>query len=622
MTAAETHMRAKAVLIQVFLSFLLLLSCVSTAVCQEQSPPPAPVPTATPQSNNTPPADAASQAVPATNVPAQKPSVFRIKYVSEGTLYIDAGRNADIQEGMKLSVVEVPPDGVVNEGLQYRGYPHVAELNVVSVADTSAVCDVISTNGELKVGQVAFLTPNSVEDRHLAESAKEVQDYPVLVGFTSGDPLDSELRATKVEGPRIGAESPVGTARARLGFSYGGIREGSLDSTQVGLMIDADLTHIGGTWWNFHGYWRGYMNTNSSTTQGAGTTTLTNLINRTYTIGFAYQNPYSPNTVGVGRLFLPWAPSLSTIDGGYYGRRVGGYTTVGLFAGSTPDPTSWSYNPDQQIAGAFASVERGDFNGFHMISTAGLASTWISLKPARHFAFFENNFNWKRYVSLYSSVQVDEGRTSPLYAPGTPAATYPTGISQTYNSVHFQPIHLVTFGVNYNYFRQLPTFDPRLIVVGSLDKYLFTGLSGDIRFELPKHISLYGSLGKSNASTDSKNSWNYAGGLTFGNLLKTGIFLDLHYSKFDSSFGAGSYEAISISKNLTDTLHFQLLGGEQKFNSTFTTNSNAKFVNATLDYTFARRYFVQGTYEWYNGSTLSYNQWSTMFGYRWGGLRK
>jgi len=611
-------MRANAVLYGAVFCLTCLFTAVSPALSQDQ---PATSQAVQPDAPLLTPETQAASAASATTGP-QKLSVFRVKYVSEGTVYIDAGRNADIQEGMKLSVVNPPPDGVVNDGVRYRGYPHVAELNVVSVADTSAVCDVVSTNGELQVGQVAFLTPGAVEDRHLAESAKETEDYPVLVGFTTGDPADSELRTTKVEGPRVGLESPVGVARARFGFSYGGIQEGGLNSTQLGLMVDADITHIGGTYWNFAGYWRGYMNTSSSTTQGAGTTTLTNLINRTYTIGFAYQNPYSPNTIGFGRFFLPWAPSLNTIDGAYYGRRIGAYTTVGAFAGSAPDPTSWNYNPDQQIAGGFVSFEKGDFDSLHLISTTGVAATWISLDPARQFMFFENNLNWKRYFSLYSSLQVDAARTSPLYEPGQPGASNPTGISQTYNSAHFQPIRLVTFGVNYNYFRQLPTFDPRLIGPGLLDKYLFTGLSGDIRFDLPKHISIYGALGKSNASGDQRNSWNEALGLSFGNLLRTGIFLDLHYSKFNSSFGSGDYESISISKNITDTLHFQLLGGNQKFSSTFTQNTNAKFVNATLDYTFARRYFVQGMYEFYSGSALSYNQWSTMFGYRFGGLRK
>jgi hypothetical protein len=188
--------------------------------------------------------------------------------------------------------------------------------------------------------------------------------------------------------------------------------------------------------------------------------------------------------------------------------------------------------------------------------------------------------------------------------------------------VHFQPISLITFGANYNYFRQLPTFDPRLIGTGLLDKYLFSGLSGDVRLDLPRHISLYAALGKSKATTDTRNSWNDAFGLSLGNIRHTGIYLDLHYSKFNSSFGNGSYESVSLSKSLTDTLHLQILGGVQNFSSPFTNNTNAKFVNAIVDYSFARRYFVEGTFGWYNGTVQNYNQWSTVFGYRWGGLRK
>ena len=558
-----------------------------------------------------------AQGQPPANPQQQKPSVFRVKYVSEGSLYIDAGRNADLQEGMKLSVIDPPPDGMINDGIRFRGYPHVAEVNLVSLADSSAVCDVISSNGEIKVGQLAFLTPTSAEDRHLAENASEAENYPVTVGFTSADAIDQELRSAKNTNPEL-AESPFGVMRARMGFGYGELNESGMNSTQLNMMIDADMTHIGGTYWNFAGYWRGEYNINSSNPSGTGAQTLTDLINRTYHIGFVYDSPYSPNTAGIGRLFLPWAPSLSTIDGGYYGRHIGNFFTVGVFGGSTPDPTSWSYNPDQQIGGTFISMERGNFDGFHIMSTAGLAMTSINWRVARQFAFFENNFNWKRYLSVFSTLQVDAARTSPL--PG--GGSNPTGISQTYNSVHVQPVKLVTFGVNYDYFRNLPTFDPRLIGTGLVDNYLFSGFSGDVRFDLPKHISLYAALGQSKASTDTKKSLNDAFGVAFGNLFRTGLSLDLHYSKFNSDFGNGEYESISLSKNLTEKLRLQVLAGNQLYTSSLTSNTNAKFINGTLDWTIGRKYFVEALYGWYDGNALSYNQWSTMFGYRWGGLTK
>ena len=199
---------------------------------------------------------------------SNKPVVFRVKYVGDGSVYIDAGRNADLQEGMKLSVVEAPPDGVIAEGIQYRGYEHVAELVISSVSDSSAVCDLAEAKGELKVGQAAFLTPESVQSRHQTELAAEQNDYPIVVTFTYGDPLDEEVRETKEA--QVTRLTAMQRFRGRIGFNYGGTREsGGFTSRQMGLVIDADMHNIGGTYWNFIGSWRGNYGTSSTNPPGA-----------------------------------------------------------------------------------------------------------------------------------------------------------------------------------------------------------------------------------------------------------------------------------------------------------------------------------------------------------------
>ena len=548
--------------------------------------------------------------------PSQKPAVFRVKYVSEGAVYIDGGRNAAVQEGMKLSVVNAPPDGAVSEGVRFRGEEHVAELRVTSVADSSAVCEVLQSTGEINVGQLAFLTPDSVQDRQQAQSAAEVGKYPIVIAFTYGDPLDEELR--EVQERKVIQELPMSHIRGRFGVDYGGTKEaGGFNTKQVGLVIDSDMTNIGGTFWNFTGYWRGNFTTSSSGTAGASAspTTLTDLINRTYHLGFTYQSPYSPVTVGVGRLFLPYAPSLSTIDGGYFARKITRIASVGFFGGSTPDPTSWSYAPNQHIAGSFVNFETGGFDRARIFSTAGIAVTSIQWRVARQFAFFENNLSWKRYVTFYNSMQVDAARTSPLPNGGS----NPTGFSQSYSSLHFQPVSRLTFGINHNYFRNLPTFDPRLVGTGLLDQYLFQGFSGDVRVELIKHVAVYSSLGRSKVSTDVKTSLNQAYGITLGRIWKTGLLADVHYSKFDSAFGRGQYESFSLSRSLTDSLRVQVFGGHQIFNSSLSTNTHSNFVNAVADWNVGARYFLEGNFGWYQGSTLNYRQWSSVFGYRFGG---
>ena len=567
-------------------------------------------------------AQAPEGAIPAPATPpaqAGKTTVFRVKYVSEGSVYIDAGRNADLQEGMKLSVVEAPPDGVIAEGIQYRGYPHVAELVVSSVSDSSAVCEVVQTIGELKVGQAAFLTPESVQVRHESELVADQDKYPILVTFSYGDPLDEEVRETKEA--QVTRLSPLQRLQGRIGFNYGGTQEsGGFTSRQMGLVLDADMHNIGGTYWNFIGSWRGNYGRSSTSLPGAGTQslTLTDLVNRTYRIGFTYQSPYSPVTVGVGRLFIPWAPSLSTIDGGYFGRKITRKVTFGFFGGSTPDPSSWSYNPNQHVAGTLVNVEYGSFDHLRMYSTVGVALTSIQWKVARQFAFFENTWSWKQYVSFYNSLQADAARTSPLVNGGS----NPTEVSQSFSTLHFQPIKLFGFGVNHNYFKTLPTFDPRLLGTGLLDQFLFQGFSGDVRIALPMHIGLFASLGESKTTTDKRNSLNQAYGLALGRLWKTGMLLDLHYSKFNSAFGSGKYQSFSLSKSFTDSFRVQVYGGHQIFNTVLSSNTNSNFVNGVVDFNVGPRYFLQGNFGWYSGPSLRYTQWSSVFGYRLGGFRK
>jgi hypothetical protein len=339
-------------------------------------------------------------------------------------------------------------------------------------------------------------------------------------------------------------------------------------------------------------------------------------MNRTYHLGLFYENPDSAITLGVGRLYLPWAPSLSTIDGGYIGRRLTQTVTVGTFAGSTPDPTSWSYSPNQNIAGTFLNYSRGDFDHERINSTFGLAMTSIQWHVAREFAFLENTFSLGRTFSVYSSIQADTGRAALA------GAGYSTGLTQSFTSVRYQASKLLTFNLNHNYLRNLPTFNPALISTGLLDQYLFQGLSGGVRLEFPYHVALSTDIGRSKTSTDKATSWNQMYGINFGQIGKTGFQLDLRYTKFNSSFGQGTYEFVSVSRSLSDRLHVQLQGGTQHLNSLFSSNSSSRFVTGTADWSIGSHYFTEALYTWNTGTSMSYRQMNFTFGYRFGGFRR
>src|ERR1700722_5921948 len=97
-------------------------------------------------------------------------------------------------------------------------------------------------------------------------------------------------------------------------------------------------------------------------------------------------------------------------------------------------------------------------------------------------------------------------------------------------------------------------------------------------------------------------------GITFGEIRNTGLQVDLRYTKFNSSFGQGTYQFISLSRNLADRVHAQLQGGMQHLNSSFSSNSSSRFVTGTVDWTVGPRYFLEGLYSWHTGTTMTYRQ--------------
>lgn len=427
-----------------------------------------------------------------------------------------------------------------------------------------------------------------------------------MVAFSEGDTLDDEAR---VEVPRPPLPE-INRARGSIGLDYSGVAShgaGGGLSSNAGMMIRTDITRIGGTYWNLTGFWRGRINNQSY----SGQQTLQDLINRTYTIGLTYDNPHSNWVAGFGRLYLPWATSLDSIDGGYVARRLAKGVTAGIFAGSSPDPTSWSYNPDLRIGGAFVNFEGGSFDDLRYTSTSGMGVSLLKWQIDRPFIFFENGIFYKRYLSIYSSLQADSpSGNAAVAAPGP-------GISRSFLTVRLQPASRVEFDVNHTYFREIPTYDPTLIGTGLLDKYLFQGFSAGSRVEVLKGRDLwvYVTLGRSERSGDAKASLNQLYGVSMGRLPWTGIRSDVHYSKFSSSFGNGSYESISFSRNFRDTLRWEVLGGRMSFASP-TANDTSHFVTGNFEAGLGQHYFVQTGYTWNRGVGQNYDQWMVTFGYR------
>ena len=554
---------------------------------------------------------------------------FHVKHVAQDSAYIDGGRSAGLSEGMKMVIRK--PKSDANEVATNSNDSNdqvVAELVVVGVAETSAVTEIHTPKRTVIPGDVAYLSAADVEAMVQEHTLGATRKYPVVIAFSGdGEALDEEARAYVPKEPL----PSVNRASARIGLDYTGTK--MTDSSQTsfsgyGAVLRADFTRIGGTYWNLSGYWRGRL----SSTSGTAQPTLQDLLNRTYHLGLTYENPNSRWVVGAGRLFLPWATSLDTLDGGYFGARLGHGLTVGGFGGSTPDPTSWDYSPNRHIAGGFLNEDRGSYDGVHYSVTAGggksfemaqystpsatgttgtTTSTTTSTYPDnRPFAFLENSLTYKRVFTVFDALQADKPSGNPAVAsPGL-------GLSRNFLTVRYQPVSRLELEANETYFRDIPTFDPQLIGTGLLDKYLFQGFSGGVRVEVIKNITVYTDLGRSSRTGDASTSLNQMYGVTFLKIPKLDLRADAHYSRFNSSFGSGTYRAFSLSRSVREEFHFEVLAGDQVFTSSLAGNQNAKFLTLNSDSALGAMFFLQGGFTIYRGQLQNYNQWDVTLGYR------
>ena len=186
---------------------------------------------------------------------------FKVKYVAEGVIYLNGGSNDGLTEGMKLEVKEIDPESKPTASKTEDAQP-IAEVQVSSVAQSSAVSEVRNATQPIKVGDWAYLSSDDTQAMIAQRSLSATRKYPVVVAFTEEDTLDEEAR---VEVPRPPLPE-INRARGSIGFDYSGVAShdgGGGLSSNAGLMIRTDITRINGTYWNLNGFWRGRINKQS-----------------------------------------------------------------------------------------------------------------------------------------------------------------------------------------------------------------------------------------------------------------------------------------------------------------------------------------------------------------------
>jgi hypothetical protein len=150
---------------------------------------------------------------------------------------------------------------------------------------------------------------------------------------------------------------------------------------------------------------------------------------------------------------------------------------------------------------------------------------------------------------------------------------------------------------------------------------LFQGLSGGFRLELPYKTGFYATVGRSSRSGDAKPSWDYLAGVTAADILRTGIRADLRYSRFDSSFGGGTYRSLTLARELGKALQFDIQVGQQDLVSVLTSQGRSRFLSGNLNWLLGAHYYMGVGVTFYRGGAENYRQSYATLGYRFDNRR-
>ena len=189
-------------------------------------------------------------------------------------------------------------------------------------------------------------------------------------------------------------------------------------------------------------------------------------------------------------------------------------------------------------------------------------------------------------------------------------------MSHSYFTLHYRPMSVVSFDLYHNFFRDVPTAVTTIVGTGLEDKLLFQGISAGTHVMPSRHFTLYTTLGASDKTGDAHRSLNETFGATWNEIARTGLRADFHYSKFDSNFASGHYEVLSLSRQLTNRMFWNVQLGKQDIESSNTLDSFSNFIDDSFDVNLGRHSYLQSGYTYVNGATMNYRQWYMSWGYR------
>jgi hypothetical protein len=390
----------------------------------------------------------------------------KVTYLSSGTVYTSMGWGTGIQDSTALYVV--------------AGKDTLATLKVFAVSSKSCACAVVGRKKEIAVGDVVVGTFVNIEKRDTVLIVE--RDTIADRGVRSALPLPTDVKAE---------EKPFLAVQGRVSLQYysAAFNNNAFNFTQPGLVLNLRATSSElplklDLYGNFRTLARGGASPFSANASNAS---------RIYRFSIEYND--NLNDITVGRIIPSYAPSIGSIDGMSYSRRLGDLT-AGASVGFQPTYNLQGISTDTKKIALFAQYQI--HGGVDLAATGAYARTY-------HESFLD-----REAISLMFNAYTSGGLSAygygdfDLRVKNADQFAWSPSVSMMTFMVNYRFADFLTVGVGADASRAVfPFSSVQTIADTLLDRKLRSGAT------LSFNVTLMNGLGAYNAFTPRSNEGGF-----------------------------------------------------------------------------------------------------------------
>ncbi len=518
---------------------------------------------------------------------AQESVVIKVQYVSADQVYLDKGRDANLEIGDLLHVMD--------------GSTRAVALEVISVAGKSAACKVLSKTRDPKPGDAVVISrkkesPDAVEETVSEAPAQED---------------DSGQAYVEEKDTRRSRKSPITGSLSLQYYSFLDESGYGKDFQQPGIRLNLKGRGLLGGDYGFRIKTRTRYNRRERAVNSL--VAETEWKNRIYEASFFYDNPNARFNYKLGRIISDKFSGVGYIDGGQLQLNLAKHSQVGVFAGSQPEWQSSDLNTSLTKFGAYYNFEKGNYQSSFFQSTVALAGEYHGSTVNREFAYIRNRFSYGNKITLYQSAELDINTDWRKDKAGEDI-----GLTNLLAYGRFQVTEKVRLGFSYDNRKNYYTYELRNRDELYFDDAARRGYRADVTIKFTRDWRFNGNYGFRERDGEDEDSTFYYANIYKRNFIGQGWSFNLRVNGFTNSFTGGVNPSVRIGKRI-GAAGSHLYVGYSNYDYTFLTTDTdrtAEWFRVEAYVVLSRKFFLSSQYEYNLGDDAEGHRIFLELGYR------